>query len=159
GVHHSTVGSVRASLEGRGEISHVETRTDTKGRKQPGRKSRPKPRRRSLWRLSANSVTPPIDEESAQPVPRKFTPNETPTNITWAIKALCHAIEGTAPAEVVAGLAPAALVKLARDSRHASAWLRSLQVAAASAATGASNHPADNSGDVPLQLELFLHQD
>src|SRR5262249_3759019 len=101
GVHHSTVGSVRASLEGRGEISHVETRTDTEGRKHAGRRSSPSPSGRCFWGWSKNSVTPPIDEESAQPVPRKFTPSETLTDITWAIKALCHAIEGTAPAEVV----------------------------------------------------------
>jgi hypothetical protein len=33
-----TVGSVRHALEGRAEIPHVETRTDTKGRRQPARK-------------------------------------------------------------------------------------------------------------------------
>jgi phage N-6-adenine-methyltransferase len=38
GVHHGTVGSVRTELEGRGEISHVETRTDTKGRQQKAHK-------------------------------------------------------------------------------------------------------------------------
>jgi hypothetical protein len=37
-VHHGTVGAVRDEMEGRGEISHVETRTDTKGRDQPARK-------------------------------------------------------------------------------------------------------------------------
>jgi hypothetical protein len=36
---HKTVGAVRADLEGRGEIPHVETRTDTKGREQPARKA------------------------------------------------------------------------------------------------------------------------
>src|SRR5262249_46801345 len=35
---HKTVGTVRGELEGRGEIPHVEARTDTKGRKQPARK-------------------------------------------------------------------------------------------------------------------------
>jgi hypothetical protein len=38
GVDHKTVGAVREGLEGRGEIPHVETRRDTKGRKQPARK-------------------------------------------------------------------------------------------------------------------------
>jgi hypothetical protein len=33
-VDHKTVGKARAELEGRGEIPHVEKRTDTKGRKQ-----------------------------------------------------------------------------------------------------------------------------
>src|SRR5262245_59315516 len=37
-VHHGTVGVVRAGLERRGEISHVDTRIDTKGRKQPSSK-------------------------------------------------------------------------------------------------------------------------
>jgi ParB-like nuclease domain len=35
---HKTVGAVRADLEGRGEIPHVEARTDTKGREQPARR-------------------------------------------------------------------------------------------------------------------------
>jgi hypothetical protein len=35
---HKTVGTVRSEMEGRGEIPHVETRTDTKGRRQPARK-------------------------------------------------------------------------------------------------------------------------
>jgi hypothetical protein len=43
---HHTVGSVRSEMERRGQIAHVPTRTDTKGRKQPAKKaptSRPKP--------------------------------------------------------------------------------------------------------------------
>jgi hypothetical protein len=35
---HKTVGSVRTELEGRGEVPHVETRTDSKGRKQPAKR-------------------------------------------------------------------------------------------------------------------------
>jgi hypothetical protein len=35
---HNTVGVVRDKLEGRGQIDHVEKRTDTKGRDQPARK-------------------------------------------------------------------------------------------------------------------------
>jgi hypothetical protein len=38
GVSHHTVGTVRAEMEGRGQIAHVTTRTDTRGRKQPARK-------------------------------------------------------------------------------------------------------------------------
>jgi hypothetical protein len=38
GAHHTTVGTVRKVEEARGEISHVETRTDTKGRKQAAKK-------------------------------------------------------------------------------------------------------------------------
>jgi hypothetical protein len=37
-VDHKTVGAWRAELEGRGEIPHVETRTDRKGRKQAAHK-------------------------------------------------------------------------------------------------------------------------
>jgi ParB-like chromosome segregation protein Spo0J len=37
-VDHKTVGAARVELEGRGEIPHVEERTDTKGRKQPTKK-------------------------------------------------------------------------------------------------------------------------
>jgi hypothetical protein len=133
GVHHSTVGSVRASLEGRGEISHVETRTDTKGREQP---ARPKP------------TTPPSDAERAaaaddeapvQPAPRKFTTSEILTDITWAIAALVRSIADTTPAEVVAELDPTAVIRLARDAELASAWLGALQVLAASAAKKAGD--------------------
>ena len=62
---------------------------------------------------------------AAPPVPR---------TVMAAIDALCDAIEGTAPAEVVAGLDPAALIRLARDAELGSAWLGALQVLAASAA-------------------------
>jgi hypothetical protein len=40
-VSHHTVASVRDEMEGRGQIAHVETRTDAKGRKQPAKKARP----------------------------------------------------------------------------------------------------------------------
>jgi ParB-like chromosome segregation protein Spo0J len=40
GVHHQTVEARRQELEGRGEIRHVETRTDTRGRQQPAHKPR-----------------------------------------------------------------------------------------------------------------------
>jgi hypothetical protein len=40
---HKTVASVRAEMEGRGEIPHVDTRTDSKGRQQPARKASTKP--------------------------------------------------------------------------------------------------------------------
>jgi hypothetical protein len=38
GVDHKTVANVREDAEQRGEIRHVATVTDTKGRKQPARK-------------------------------------------------------------------------------------------------------------------------
>jgi ParB-like chromosome segregation protein Spo0J len=37
-LSHHTVGDVRAELEQRGQIAHVETRTDSAGRKQPAKK-------------------------------------------------------------------------------------------------------------------------
>jgi len=38
---HNTVQAVRSEMEGRGQIDHVSTRADTKGRKQPASKSKP----------------------------------------------------------------------------------------------------------------------
>jgi hypothetical protein len=44
GVHHTTISTARKAAEARGEISHVETRVDTKGRKQPAKKAKPEPK-------------------------------------------------------------------------------------------------------------------
>jgi hypothetical protein len=41
GVDHKTVGKIRREAEARGEIPHVEKRTDTKGRSQPAKKPKP----------------------------------------------------------------------------------------------------------------------
>jgi len=41
GVDHKTVAVQREELEGRGEIPHVETRTDSMGREQPAERERP----------------------------------------------------------------------------------------------------------------------
>jgi ParB-like chromosome segregation protein Spo0J len=41
---HKTVGLVRTGMEGRGEIPHVEIRTDTKGRKQPAKAAKARER-------------------------------------------------------------------------------------------------------------------
>jgi len=49
-VDHKTVGVARARVEGRGEIPHVEERTDTKGRKQPARKQ-PRARAKTNWKI------------------------------------------------------------------------------------------------------------
>jgi ClpX C4-type zinc finger len=38
---HHTVGDVRAKMESRGQVAHVETRTDSKGLQQPAKKARP----------------------------------------------------------------------------------------------------------------------
>lgn len=42
-VDHKTVATVRSEAEGRGEIPHVEKRTDAKGRNQPSKKKKSKP--------------------------------------------------------------------------------------------------------------------
>lgn len=43
GVDHKTVQSVREELEARGEVTHVSERTDSLGRQQPARRSKPDP--------------------------------------------------------------------------------------------------------------------
>lgn len=45
---HKTVGAVRAELEGRGEIPHVEARTDTRGRQQPVTTKKPATKRKMI---------------------------------------------------------------------------------------------------------------
>jgi hypothetical protein len=42
-THHETVQTVREEMEGRGEIRHVDKRTDTKGRQQPAERAKPAP--------------------------------------------------------------------------------------------------------------------
>jgi hypothetical protein len=118
---HPTVASERAKGEAAGDVEKVSTSTDTMGRKQPTRRSRPS--------------APPSDAPApAPPAPGKFTAGQTLVDIGWALVVLVQAIADTTPAEVVAEHDPAALVKLARDAEVASAWLTALQVVAASAA-------------------------
>ena len=80
-VDHKTVASVRAEKEGRGEIPHVETRTDSKGRKQPARKTTRKPPPVSAevlqqreadirGRMGGNKVRDDIGSESAGEIAR-----------------------------------------------------------------------------------------
>lgn len=61
-VHHTTVATVRADLEGRGEISHVSTRTDTAGRQQPAIRHQPQPSKlkqiRALREQGASAAAP-----------------------------------------------------------------------------------------------------
>jgi hypothetical protein len=60
-----TVGSVRRELERRAEVPHVETRTDTKGRQQPARKtSAPKP----APAPKATVVPAPIEPTAPDPI-------------------------------------------------------------------------------------------
>jgi hypothetical protein len=88
-VDHKTVASVRAEKEGRGEIPHVETRTDSKGRKQPARKTTTKPppvsaevlqqreaAGRIRGRMGGNKVRDDIGSESAGECERLRARNE-----------------------------------------------------------------------------------
>ena len=62
GVSDKTVTTVRADLQRRSEIPNVETRTDTKGRKQPATKSpasKPATRKPALPRPPVERVVPP----------------------------------------------------------------------------------------------------
>jgi len=58
---HKTVGAVRAEKEGRGEIPHVETRTDSQGRKQPAQKGWSKER----WRRHKERKLPTVNAPNA----------------------------------------------------------------------------------------------
>jgi ParB-like chromosome segregation protein Spo0J len=83
-VDHKTVAAVRAEQEARGEIPHVETRTDTKGRKQPSkRKKRPTVEdfKRNVAAkkvavapaMSAKGIVVPGPTTPAQPIPDELT--------------------------------------------------------------------------------------
>jgi hypothetical protein len=59
-VDHKTVAGVRHELEGRGEIPHVEARTDTRGRGQPAHKQPKKGGKRKI--VKAAKQPPPPDD-------------------------------------------------------------------------------------------------
>lgn len=89
GVHHETVGTVRAELVGRGEIRHVDIRTDSAGRQQPAAKAtvsseiptvevrtvdcagalylQATPTADDAW--AANDDAPPVPEDEPAPAP------------------------------------------------------------------------------------------
>jgi hypothetical protein len=64
---HKTVGTVRSEMEGRGEIPHVESRTDTQGRRQPGSKSKPK---------APPASKPPKPKAALEPTPKERAVSE-----------------------------------------------------------------------------------
>jgi hypothetical protein len=66
---HKQVGRVRAKMEGRGSLPHVEMRTDSKGRKQPAKKPRPST-------PTAPTTAPVIDDNSAEARKRHYTETE-----------------------------------------------------------------------------------
>ncbi len=113
---HKTVGAVRDQLERRGEIPHIGTRTDTKGREQPARKPKPSAPPSDAERSAIERKQHYAADNEAPAAPRKFTAGETLTDITWAIAALVRSIADTTPAEVVAELDSTALIELARNA-------------------------------------------
>jgi hypothetical protein len=67
-VDHKTIGAARAKLEASGEIPRVETRTDTKGRKQPSHPVTPSPIPVGRRAAPAEPTSAPIaPEQSAAP--------------------------------------------------------------------------------------------
>jgi hypothetical protein len=78
-IDHKTVGTIRAGLEARGEIPHVEKRKDTKGREQPARrKGKAGKKSNSVAKSDSATVTPaPIeaatDAEAKAKVETKVT--------------------------------------------------------------------------------------
>jgi hypothetical protein len=68
---HKTVGVVRAQAEARGEIPHVETRTDSKGRRQKASKTR---RRQKASKTQKSPKTPAIQEQQLPTVEQDADP-------------------------------------------------------------------------------------
>jgi hypothetical protein len=76
-VSHVTVGAWRAELEGRGKIYHVETRTDTKGRRQQAHK----PRTTSRKFPASPAVTAAADRAEARAQAPTPAPQPEPSQI------------------------------------------------------------------------------
>jgi ParB-like chromosome segregation protein Spo0J len=91
GAHHTTVGTVRREEEGRGGISHVEKRVDTRGRRQPVK-------RRA--RAPENPVPKPASDTDGN--------GADPEASAEARKALYAADDGGAPAPASGATTPAA---------------------------------------------------
>jgi hypothetical protein len=70
-VDHKTVAKVRAQQEARGEIPHAETRTDSKGRKQPAKK--PKPVINGVATMAKTETVEPVapQQQETKPEPPK----------------------------------------------------------------------------------------
>jgi hypothetical protein len=69
-VSPTTVGTVRAEMEAKGEVSKLDTRTDTKGRKQPAKKvvAKPKAVAKPIIKMAASGPRPrvaPAREDNA----------------------------------------------------------------------------------------------
>jgi hypothetical protein len=108
-VSHHTVESVREGMEARGQIAHVETRQDSKGRQQPARK--PLPSALDKGHVHRKSVVPELTSlswsEASPEVRRKFVANV-------GLPALYNAAEPYLQSAFVA--------ELDRDSKSATAY-------------------------------------
>jgi ParB-like chromosome segregation protein Spo0J len=134
----TTVGKVRTEMEAKGDVSKLETRTDTKGRRQVARKPRPSNRAAKKGRKSRAATAAPT---SATAAPSSATAAPTTIDAAAAPSAV------TPPAAAPAAPAPpapassktndlekqiAADRKYARDlvkqDRDAAQWLRAILV-------------------------------
>jgi ParB-like chromosome segregation protein Spo0J len=79
-VSKNTVKSVRGDLEARGQIDHVKTRTDSKGRKQPAKKRAKK--------VKAKTTTAAAEEVQAPYDPVAWASERTPEEVTASLEAL-----------------------------------------------------------------------
>ncbi len=121
GVDHKTVAAVRSELTGRGEIPHVEQRTDTLGRSQPATKPAPaivvrgaRDERRAREALAAMGDEAPsrlIDLRAAERQARKAdyerlrasaTPTDKAAGDRWELRAgdFAHVLDDLAPGSV-----------------------------------------------------------
>jgi ParB-like chromosome segregation protein Spo0J len=121
---HKTVSAVRSEKEGRGEIPHVEARTDSKGRKQPAKKSKKKSKRFQATvsaaeladELAAAGIAPVLDrglDAEASAEKRKASYADEPAGALAKFKA--------AAAEFLPQLTPAEL-KSAREYVASDDW-------------------------------------
>jgi len=69
-VDHKTVASVRAKQEARGEIPHVETRTDTKGRRQQAHRTGPAISRKFPRNPAVTAAADRAEPAQPQPAPK-----------------------------------------------------------------------------------------
>jgi ribosomal protein L29 len=72
---HHTVGAVRAEMEGRGQLAHAETRTDTQGREQPAKKPPSSRRRTPEEREAARAAAVAMAESVTAAVAAKAAAN------------------------------------------------------------------------------------
>lgn len=75
GVDHKTIGVARAKGEDVGRIPHIETHTDSKGRKQPAKKAKKAKKANKAKPIKANTTANAAIKESAKPKPAVSPPD------------------------------------------------------------------------------------